>query len=373
MKSRLENFRKEREESQVKAEQRIDAFNSEEAKTERTRNQERLKEFAQQRREGGDQSQAEKANSNLLDSIKNRLPENQREELTKRMGDESTSKNPRDFANMLRQVRGGDDTDPQTARLDKRVQKGRLIGEDVDIDSLRKLGIGGRKFSQEDSKDRFRNIIDDYKDGRVKANDNEIAEFRQGLVPDRFRRNFKGGDEYNVINIGEINIENNYYGGGWHGWGNKKYKGDDWWDNINVGVNIGGGGYGLAFNYYDGRSYYNHDYALSIFVNVGHVRYGGYDGCYYGGRYYSYGWGYIDGCIDYGGCRMWVPGFWAPYTTQECGSWQVWIPPAYEWVWTGCCWEQVQVDGGYFRTEYGDCRNITRYTWVPGHYQRYYC
>ena len=168
-------------------------------------------------------------------------------------------------------------------------------------------------------------------------------------------------NNYTVINVNNTVI-NNYVAPAWlpprppsNGWG--------------IGVSSGG----FAFNYWDGRNGYNQDFAINIFGTFGHQRYGGWDGMMVSGGYYAYGYGYIQGCIDYGDCRVWVPGFWASYTVDECGPTQVWVPPVYEWVWTGCCWEQVQVDGGYFDTVYGGCRPIPRSYWVPGHFEYYRC
>ena len=137
-------------------------------------------------------------------------------------------------------------------------------------------------------------------------------------------------------------------------------------------------GYGVDFvgfhwEYWDGRYRYDHHWAINIFINVGHTRYDGYDGIIVGGRYFCYGWGWIDGCIDYGDCRIWVPGFWAPYTVTECCECEVWVPPVYDWVWTGCCWEQIQVSGGYFVRQPSGCHTVTRYRWVPGHFEYYRC
>src|SRR5690606_28817636 len=128
----------------------------------------------------------------------------------------------------------------------------------------------------------------------------------------------------------------------------------------------------LSWNYWDGHSYYDHNYASSLFMSVGHTRHNGFDGMVVDGRYWSYGYGWLDGCIDYGSRRMWVPGFWAPYTVEECGSAPIWIPPVYEDVWPGFCWERILVDGGYFVESPLTCRLVTRYTWIPGHYQYYY-
>ncbi|GIX44411.1 MAG: hypothetical protein KatS3mg130_0819 [Candidatus Sumerlaea sp.] len=129
----------------------------------------------------------------------------------------------------------------------------------------------------------------------------------------------------------------------------------------------------FSWHYWDGRYRYDHSWAINIFISIGHTRYGGYDGVIIGGRYFCYGWGWIDGCIDYGDCRVWVPGFWAPYTVTECCDCEVWVPPVYDWVWTGCCWEQVLVAGGYFTRKPANCYTVTRYRWVPGHYQYYRC
>lgn len=127
----------------------------------------------------------------------------------------------------------------------------------------------------------------------------------------------------------------------------------------------------FSWNYWDGRACYDHGYAINLFVGLGHVRYGGYDGVVCGGSYFCYGYGWMDGCIDYGSSRMWVPGFWSSYVTEECYPGQEWVPPAYEDVWTGCCWERVQVDGGYFVDTPGDCHPVTHWTWVPGHFEFY--
>jgi len=129
----------------------------------------------------------------------------------------------------------------------------------------------------------------------------------------------------------------------------------------------------FSWNYWDGRSYYDHDYATSLFVSIGHTRYDGFDGAIVGGRYYAFGYGWIDGCINYGQGRVWVPGFWAPQTVTECRPVPVWVPPVYEQVWTGCCWETIQVGGGYFAPAPAEeCHTVTRYVWVPGHYEYYY-
>lgn len=129
----------------------------------------------------------------------------------------------------------------------------------------------------------------------------------------------------------------------------------------------------FSWNYWDGRCYYDHAYATNLFVSLGHTRHDGFDGAIVGGRYYAFGYGWIDGCINYGQGRVWVPGFWAPQTVTECRPVPVWVPPVYEDVWTGCCWETIQVGGGYFApAPVEDCHTVTRYVWVPGHYEYYY-
>lgn len=130
---------------------------------------------------------------------------------------------------------------------------------------------------------------------------------------------------------------------------------------------------GFHWEYWDGRYRYDHHWAINIFISIGHVRYGGFDGVIVGGRYFCYGWGWIDGCIDYGDCRVWVPGFWAPYSVTECCECEVWVPPVYDWVWTGCCWEKVMVSGGYFVRQPAGCHTVTRWRWVPGHFEYYRC
>jgi hypothetical protein len=127
------------------------------------------------------------------------------------------------------------------------------------------------------------------------------------------------------------------------------------------------------WNYWDGHCYYDNSYAQSVFRGCGHERIDGYDGIVVSGRYWSYGYGWISGCIDYGSRRIWVPGFMAPYTVQECRDIPIWLPPVYEDIWTGCCWEHVQVDGGYFAPVHNvECHLVTRFTWVPGHWEYHY-
>jgi hypothetical protein len=250
--------------------------------------------------------------------------------------------------------------------------KGALVG--ANMGSLLKkddpLLRNARMFDKDDALRRYGKV--ELKD-RERLTEGQIDALRGGRLPEgvapprwgEYRRlgrpldnefNFNAGRDINIFNTYNKTEINNYYlppafsGGRPPNWGS------------------------FNWNYWDGRNYYDHSWAVSLFVGVGHVRYGGWDGCVVGGGYYSYGWGWIDGCIDYGGCRMWVPGLWAPYTTTECCECEQWIEPVYETVWTGCCWETVQVDGGYFApAQSSDCRTVTRYRWIPGHFQFSYC
>jgi hypothetical protein len=226
--------------------------------------------------------------------------------------------------------------------------------------------FAGDKFNREGhgrllSRDDFTTRYGDLKmKPRYELNQSQLADFHRGRIPDGIMR---PRDWYNVgrplhqeINITNINI--NY--------GNQYI--------VNNFLPRGGRpDYGsFSWNYWDGRRFYDHSYAINLFIGLGHVRYGGYDGYMVNNRYYCYGYGWVDGCIDYGECRVWVPGFWSSYTVTECCDCQVWMEPVYETVWTGCCWETVQVDGGYFTNSgNSDCRDVVRYRWVPGHYQFY--
>src|SRR5690606_17607041 len=119
-------------------------------------------------------------------------------------------------------------------------------------------------------------------------------QFQNNIIPDRYRPH---GD-YGYINS-PLHYQDDY---------------DPYFLPPPAPIYGGGLDFGLEWNYYDGHSYYDHGYASELFVSIGHTRYNGYDGIVTGGRYWSYGHGWIDGCIDYGHRRMWVPGFWAPYT-----------------------------------------------------------
>lgn len=258
----------------------------------------------------------------------------------------------------------------RTGMLDKAAarQKPGLVGANIDPDTFKNVVRENRFLRKDDALTVFGQAK---AQPRVDLRGGELELLNQGRLPERFQNNenFDFGrvhradqyDNINIINVNNVNINN---------------------ININIGNNyllppprpVMHSGFNLSWNYWDGRSYYDHDYASSLFINVGHVRHGGYDGVMVGGGYFAYGWGFIDGCIDYGDCRIWVPGFWAPYTVEECFPSDVWVPPVYEQVWTGCCWESVMVDGGYFvPSPYSDCHLVTRHTWVPGHYEFYRC
>jgi hypothetical protein len=232
-------------------------------------------------------------------------------------------------------------------------ERAELIGANLDEKKLDYLK-GRKLLSKEDALTRFGKL--DVKP-RVELAANDIEELRRGRLPDRV--SLPRGDFGRVHRPLHSDI------------------------NVNINLNLvppppprHGFGVDIAsfhWNYWDGRYRYDHSWAINIFVNIGHTRYDGYDGAMVRGRYYCYGWGWMDGCIDYGDRRLWVPGFWAPYNVTECCECEVWVPPVYDWVWTGCCWEQVHVSGGYFdRYPSADCRTVTRYRWVPGHFQYYY-
>ncbi len=256
------------------------------------------------------------------------------------------------------------------------------------------LSLKTRELSRRD----LSNRLGDVKvSPRVELTENQLDAFRKGRVPN----GISGPREWDRMGRplrDELRYWGTNYDKDWHhgnkNWDNR-WTNQNYWDRFddrrdrdvfNISINIGGAflppvvnpGYypdygSFQWNYWDGRRYYDQTYATTAFLNVGHVRYGGFDGVSVSGRYYSYGYGWIDGCIDYGGARIWVPGFWAPYSVRECSNVPVWIEPVYETIWTGCCWETVQVDGGYFR-DYGytDCHDVTRYQWVPGHFQYSY-
>lgn len=238
--------------------------------------------------------------------------------------------------------------------------KAALIGANV-ADATKKLDIRNR-LSRDDIETRFGKFE---KKPRIELADREVDLLRRGRLPDRIREphgddglvrrplHHYDHDDHDDIDITNININiNNFLPPPVYDPG--RWRHDDFrWD------------------YWDGRSHYDHDYAFNLFVNLGHTPYGGFDGAIVGGRYYSYGYGWIDGCIDYGYHRLWVPGFWSSYVVEECSPGDIWVPPVYEEVWTGWCWETIQVDGGYFVPGPAYCHLVTRYVWVPGHYQWY--
>lgn len=240
-------------------------------------------------------------------------------------------------------------------------EKAALIGANIDPDKFGKV-MDRRNFLTADNALAQMPNLDRRRPG-VELTENQLSTLRRGELPHdmamprgefgRMRRPIEINN-INIVNINNtnINIQNNYF--------------------LPPPPPRGGGMFDFTWNYWDGRCYYDQGYAMSTFINIGHSRYGGYDGCVVSGRYYCYGYGWMDGCIDYGECRVWVPGFWAPYTVEECCSCQVWIPPQYEEVWTGCCWETVQVGGGYFdESPDANCHMVTHYSWVPGHYEFY--
>jgi hypothetical protein len=138
-----------------------------------------------------------------------------------------------------------------------------------------------------------------------------------------------------------------------------------------LAVSFVAGNFGLSWNYYDGRFCYDQAYVHTLLSPLGIVPVGGYDGLIIGGRYYAHGYGWLDGCLYYGSGRVWVPGFWAPQTTEVCEDTYEWIPAKYDWVWTGYDWEWLVVDGGYYiRRPLTSCSLGTRWVWIPGHWQR---
>ena len=272
-----------------------------------------------------------------------------------------------------------------------------LVGADLSRAVRDRDGGRDRRVDGLSREDALRRLGDAKARPRVELTESQLNALRGGRLPDgvaRPREDYRLGRPLRD----EMRVWGRHYDRDWRGGRDRwddRWGRDDFWrrfddrrDNIfNISINIGGAflppvvspGYypdyaSFSWNYWDGRRRYDHSYATSVFLNLGHVRYGGFDGVVVSGRYYSYGYGWINGCIDYGGCRIWVPGIWAPYTVRECTNIPVWIEPVYETIWTGCCWETVQVDGGYFR-DYGytDCRDVTRYQWVPGHFQYSYC
>ncbi|MCX7018342.1 MAG: hypothetical protein WCK47_10485 [bacterium] len=230
--------------------------------------------------------------------------------------------------------------------------KAALVGADIKPEIFKDLGLNEKLLSKKDARNLIGNAELKHRPALSKT---DLANFRIGRLPGHIERPF--GDYGRVTRAADLSMA-------------LKFMAPPPPPRHGYGIDIAG----LSWNYWDGRSYYDHAYAMNIFMNIGKTRYDGYDGIMWGGRYYCYGWGWVDGCIDYGDCRVWVPGFWAPYTVSECSPGQVWIPPVYEWIWTDSCWEYIQVDGGYF--DYvgsSNCRPVTRWAWVPGHYEYYNC
>lgn len=136
-------------------------------------------------------------------------------------------------------------------------------------------------------------------------------------------------------------------------------------------VSFVGGRGGFSWNYFDGRFRYDNLYVSAVLAPLGFVSVSNYDGFFVSNRYFCHGYGFLDGVYHYGHGRIWVPGFWAPRTVEICDDTIEWIPPVFDWVWTGADWEWTVVDGGYYATRrIARCRSVTRWVWVPGHWQR---
>ncbi len=277
--------------------------------------------------------------------------------------EQSKGKNLRELAQQLRAEQGGQkgtiDREALAAKLQelRRIQgeeRSKLIGANLQDRKLALEGrLAGRKFTADDVRRRFGDV---QAKPRFELAKQDLELLNRGEVPPRLRPH------------GDMGLIRRPLEREW------RYRHEHWFcppppRRHGFGIDL----VGFHWEYWDGRHHYDHHWAINIFINIGHVRYDGYDGVIVGGRYFCYGWGWIDGCIDYGDCRIWVPGFWAPYTVTECCECEVWVPPVYDWVWTGCCWEQVLVSGGYFVRQPSGCHTVTRWRWVPGHFEYYRC
>lgn len=266
----------------------------------------------------------------------------------------------RDVAQQLRSQEGGTkDPDALKARLSElrklhAEDRAQLIGANL---QERKAALESRLSGQRFTADQIRQRFGDVQaKPRIELAKNDLERLHRGEVPPLLRPRFNEGIVHRPLE---------------REW---RYRHERWFcppppPRRGYGIDL----VGFHWEYWDGRHRYDHHWAINIFINIGHVRYGGFDGVIVGGRYFCYGWGWIDGCIDYGDCRVWVPGFWAPYTVTECCECEVWVPPVYDWVWTGCCWEKVMVSGGYFVRQPAGCHTVTRWRWVPGHFEYYWC
>jgi hypothetical protein len=235
----------------------------------------------------------------------------------------------------------------------KPADKAKLVGGDVSLLKDAKHGLGvGKELTKLDVENHFKNVtIINSNITNINITNVQINDFRRGIVPAGIWNPYAG---YAVAGVPLLCGGCNYLLP----------------PPARRGISIGWDDF--SFSYWDGGRWYDHGYCMDLFMRVGHHRYGGWDGYMVDSRYYCYGWGWVDGCINYGEGRCWVPGFWAPYTERVCCACQEWIPEEYDWVWTGCCWEWMIVDGGYFRDSYdSNCHDVTRYSWVPGHYEYY--
>ncbi|MCX7626532.1 MAG: hypothetical protein N2Z21_10050 [Candidatus Sumerlaeaceae bacterium] len=288
------------------------------------------------------------------------LSQEEREKI-RNLYQQAKGQNLRDLAQQLRSQEGAGSKDSEAfkARLAElrklqAEERAKLVGANL---QERKAALESRlsrqRFTAEELRQRFGDV---QTKPRIELAKNDLERLNRGDVPPLLRPRYDEGIVHRPLE---------------REW---RYRHERWFcppppPRGGFGVDLAG----FHWEYWDGRHRYDHHWAINIFINIGHVRYGGFDGVIVGGRYFCYGWGWIDGCIDYGDCRVWVPGFWAPYTVTECCECEVWVPPVYDWVWTGCCWEKVMVSGGYFVRQPSGCHTVTRWRWVPGHFQYYRC
>lgn len=289
------------------------------------------------------------------------LSNEQREQL-RNLYQQSKDKKLSELAQQLRSREGQAGRDPeafkaQLAELRKAhaEERARLIGANIEERKAQFIEnrLQRQRFTAEDLRKRFGQV---QARPRIELDREQLQRLNRGEVPPSLRPRYYEGFVHRPLDLE---------------W---RHRHDRWFcppppPRHGFGVDL----VGFHWDYWDGRHRYDHHWAINIFISVGHTRYDGFDGVIVGGRYFCYGWGWIDGCIDYGDCRVWVPGFWAPYTVTECGECEVWVPPVYDWVWTGCCWEQVLVSGGYFVRQPSGCHTVTRWRWVPGHFEYYRC
>ncbi|MGB9692470.1 MAG: hypothetical protein ACPL7D_09910, partial [Candidatus Sumerlaeaceae bacterium] len=305
----------------------------------------------------------QKAEEKRKGDLRAQLKPEDREKL-RALYEQSKGKSLRELAQQLRS-----EQDPQKGGVDRKVlaaklqelrrfqgeERAKLIGANLEerkgqLDSSR---VARQQFRAEDIRKRFGDV---QAKPRIELAKQDLERLNRGEILPYLRPHGTHGLVYRPLE---------------HEW---RYRHERWFcppppHRRGYGIDL----VGFHWDYWDGRYRYDHHWAINIFINIGHHRYDGFDGVIVGGRYFCYGWGWIDGCIDYGDCRVWVPGFWAPYTVTECCDCEVWVPPVYDWVWTGCCWEQVLVSGGYFVRQPSGCHTVTRWRWVPGHFEYYRC